>query len=84
MNKQLWIYRYISEKGSASISELVRDAPWGYYHNGNRYMSMICSRMVKNGTLVRIKRGVFAVNNHPVKRKPIKEDPRQLKLFTDK
>ena len=58
-SKQKAILDYVRTNGSIT-SKIANEMLAGYYyHNGEKYVGEILSRMVKNGSLVRIKNGLF-------------------------
>ena len=63
MNKQKEILRYLITVESATIADIVSNMPFGYFHNSNKYIGEIMSRMVKNGSVERVSRGVFKIKH---------------------
>ena len=61
--KQKEIYKYLSTVESASIDEIYRNVSFSYYCNQNKHLGAILSTMVRNGTVVRIKKGLFSSVN---------------------
>ena len=49
-----------------------------YYHNHEHYVSMILKRMVNNGTLKHLKRGLYMLNKTATKPQP--HNPAQMEL----
>ena len=73
--------------GFEVTKQTVVDAYGGaYYHNGQKYIGEILSRMVKQGLIERVKPGVFRLPDTPMEKckrqgKPEPEDDKQLTLF---
>jgi len=60
--KQKAVLKYLAEKGEpVSLDELAFNLPFGYYHNGNKHLSCLLSRMVANGMIEREKKGYFRI-----------------------
>lgn len=53
------ILNLIAEKGEVKKSECTAACKHFYVANAQKYVGEILSRMVKNGTLERVKRGVY-------------------------
>lgn len=79
MNKQLEIQRYLHTVGKATKAEILTAVPFGYYHNGMKHIGDLLTRMVKNGLLERVSKGVY----RNLRSTKIKENinPSQTKLF---
>lgn len=54
-----------------------------YYCNARFHLSMMMSRMVKNGQFIRIKKGTYKLNMLPIqnKNKAVHTDTNQITLF---
>jgi len=61
--KQNLIKAYLSKVEHATIGEILENMPFSYHHNNKKHLGGILSSMVKNGTLKRIKKGVFRMIN---------------------
>ncbi len=61
MNKQLEIQKYLTTVDQASLKEISENVPFGYYHNGMKHLGAIMSRMVKNGKVKRIRKGIYQI-----------------------
>lgn len=59
MNKQLEISKYLAKVKVASLSDIYDNVPFGYYHNAEKHLGAILSRMVKAGKIERVKKGEF-------------------------
>lgn len=84
IDKQKEILKFVHENGVTTKAEIIEAMPWDYYYNDSKHFGDIISRMVKNGSLKRIKRGVYEYNtNNFVKTgnkiEPV--DPKQTNLF---
>lgn len=59
-NKQQEILKYLKSVEQATLKEIYENVSWSYFRDSyTMYMSLILSRMVKNGTVDRIKKGTF-------------------------
>jgi predicted transcriptional regulator of viral defense system len=63
MNKQLEIQKYLSTVPSATIDEIYANVSFSYYCNANKHLGEILSRMVKDGKIERVKKGLFRYIN---------------------
>ncbi len=84
MNKQLEILKFVHKNGRTTKQEIMDRMPWGYYCNGPKHFGDMISRMVKNGMLIRVKRGTYEYNeNRTVSNGPskIEKDKNQTELF---
>lgn len=83
MNRQKEIIRILYTRETMTLNELLQAVPFGYYHNGEKHLGAMMSRMVANGTVKRIKPGVFTLNPSRMKlESPVPEN--QLEIFTTK
>lgn len=65
MNKQSEVIGYLSNVKEANLDSIYKNVRFGYYHNYKKHLSVLMSRMVKNGKVVRVRKGVFKLNpNH--------------------
>lgn len=71
------IIRYLKDAKEASLQEIYDNVNFGYYHNGNKHLGDVLSRMVKSGMIERVKKGTFRLRTKPLEQK-IKN---QIKLF---
>ena len=61
-HNQVRILRFISEKGGeVAFSEIVEKFKTEYYDNTAYYVSRSLSSMVKNGVILRVRKGVYTV-----------------------
>lgn len=74
MKKQKEILSYLQKVESATIDDINKNVKFSYYHNANKYIGEILSRMVKTRMVERIKPGVFRIKQ----REPL---PIQNSLF---
>ena len=51
-----------------------------YYHQTKKWIGVVLSRMVKNGSLVRVSIGHYRLSTQP-KNPPVITDPNQVDLF---
>jgi len=61
MDKQKEVLKYLSTVETATIDEIYKNVSFSYYANYQKYIGEIMSRMVKNGTATRIKKGLFCI-----------------------
>lgn len=83
MTKKESILKYLKSVESASLTDIIKNADVYYYHNAKKYVGEILARLVKNGTVNRIKKGVYEINKTGMKQKSkITEcDTNQLSLL---
>lgn len=67
-------------------SDIIRDCGLVYWCNSEKYIGEILSRMVKRGTLIRVRRGCYKLAppghvSQSGKSNVSEDDPNQLKLF---
>jgi hypothetical protein len=62
MNKQLNILQYLGTVESATLSEIYSNVPIDYYCNYKKHLGAIMSRMVENGSVQRVKKGLFRLS----------------------
>lgn len=74
--KQLQVMRYLSTKESATSDEIYKNVRFGYYHNASKHLSDLLSRMVKQGFITRVSKGVFKLGG----RKQVLENKNQLSI----
>jgi hypothetical protein len=79
MDKQKRVLIYLNTVKTATLLQIYTHMDFGYYHNWKKHLGALMSRMVKNGTVVRVKKGEFKIAQRK-KYEPDK-DPRQLKMF---
>lgn len=73
LDKQSEIERFLSEQENytSTLNKIADGVPWGYYHNSHKYIGEILGRMVKNGKVKRIRKGVYKWVPPPrMRRKP--------------
>jgi pantoate kinase len=76
------ILKYLGTVESATLRELYENSDYSYYANWRKHFGDVMSRLIKQGFVVRVKPGVFRLNESrkmPVK--PIEENPNQIELF---
>lgn len=59
MDKQKEILKYLSTVEKATLTEIYKAVPFGYYYNGHKHLGDMLARMVKSRKIERIKKGVF-------------------------
>ncbi len=55
------VLTYLSTVDTATLDDIYEHVSFGYYHGWGKYMIM--SRLVNNGRVVRVKKGVFKINS---------------------
>lgn len=74
MDKQKEVAAYLSTVEQATKSDIYENVSFGYYHNWEKHLGELLSRMVKNKSIERVKIGVYRL----VKKEPL---PIQNSLF---
>ena len=69
MNRQSEVLKYLITVESATIAEIYDNVIFGYYCNEHKNLGKLLSRMVANGSITRIKKGVFKIGG--IKKKEI-------------
>ena len=59
MNKQQEILKYLMTVESATLIDIYNNMSFSYYANHKKHLGEILSRMVKSGSIERVKKGVF-------------------------
>ncbi len=59
MTKKQKIIRLLHEKKRITLDDAVDEIGYGIYYNARKYVGEYLSQMVKDGLIVRVKRGVF-------------------------
>lgn len=70
--KQNEVLKYLRTVESANITEIYNNVSFGYYASQNKNLGKLLSGMVKNGMIIRIKKGYFKLNTEHIK--PIRND----------
>jgi predicted transcriptional regulator of viral defense system len=84
MDKHLEIQRYLAKKKVATLQQIFNDMEFcrHYYCNGEKHLGNILSRMVKKGTIERVKKGTFKhIETNVAYFKRQEENKNQNKLF---
>ena len=63
MDKQAEVLKYLRTVDEATLDDIYKNVPFGYYCNENKHLGALMSRMVKVGRVVRVKPGVFRCVN---------------------
>jgi hypothetical protein len=79
--KQSFILGLLESKEQITKKEVCSYLARRYYHNGEKYIGEVLSRMVQRGILKRVKPGVFKKGRLNYLGKKGKIDPNQKSLF---
>lgn len=63
LSKKDRILEYMYSAGTASKKDIIEGTGISYYHNTSKHVGDMLSRLVNNGTLARIKRGIYGIND---------------------
>ena len=63
MNHQTTIINYLKTVETATLSNIYNNIDKSYYANWQKHVGAIMSRLVKGGKVIRVKKGVFKLNN---------------------
>lgn len=61
MRYQTEIISYLKTVDTATLSDIYNSISTSYYHNWSKHTGAIMSRMVANGQVERVKKGVFRI-----------------------
>ena len=61
MDRQKEVLKYLATVPEATIQDIYDHMPFGYYFNYKKHMGVLLSRMVRNRSIERAKRGVFRI-----------------------
>jgi hypothetical protein len=61
LNRQKEILLYLQKVESATLKEIYLNVSFSYYCNEMKHLGAVMSRMVKNGKVERIAKGVFKI-----------------------
>jgi glucan-binding YG repeat protein len=76
--KQKAIYQYLAQNGETKKSILVQKFGHWYYTNSAFHLGNLLHTMIKQGFIMRVKTGVYAVGKTP---QVVTSDPNQKSLF---
>lgn len=57
--KQQEVVKFLKTVDDANISTILENVPFGYYANGNKHLCELLGRMVRRGSIERIRRGRY-------------------------
>lgn len=82
MSRQDEVFKYLQKNGASNKEEIYQNVSFSYYHNWAKNLGVLLKRMVDNGKVIRVKRGVYKLSETriPLDKKPI--DPNQSNLFS--
>jgi len=63
VSKQQEISMYLAKVPCATIEEIYKNVTFSYYCNANKHLGEILSRMVKDGKIERVKKGLYKYIN---------------------
>ena len=78
MNRQQEVLSYLQTVEQANLEDIYRNVSFSYYCNYKSNLGKLIARMVRNGTVERIKPGVFKALR---KTKFTEPDENQITLF---
>lgn len=78
-NRQLEIQKFLLSVDQADKATIYKNVSFGYYHNWEKHLGQLLSKMVKNGLVERVKPGVFRHKRMGVHKEWT--DPNQKALF---
>ena len=83
MNRQAEILETFPDKETIlSKKEIIERGQIRYYYNTEKHVGHTLSRMVKNGLLVRVKKGYYKRGRpHPKHGRPVEQIENQIELF---
>lgn len=64
MEKQKEILQFLATVETATIDDVMLNISWSYYANGKQHVCAIISRMIRNKSVIRVKKGVYGLNRH--------------------
>lgn len=76
------IIQWIGYDREVTSKEIIKQFGSRYYCNASKHLGAVMSRAVKSGKVIRVRKGVFKVNDKPTfskSKEPI--NPNQSKLF---
>lgn len=76
--KQRTVLAFIQQHGSITKKEAVIMIGGSYYHNKEKYVGEVLSRMVNSGILKRVKKGLFEIGDKKETAKGITTDHPKL------
>ena len=75
MDRQKEVAKYLIEHGESKKSDIYDAMKFGYFCNASKHFGELLGRMVKNGSIERVSKGVYRIN------KSFQELINQQKLF---
>ena len=79
--KQREVMEYLRTVESATWQQIYNNVSWGYYCSQGANMAKFLAKMVKNGSIERVKKGVFKLSVSKRSGKPIEVNQNQQTLF---
>jgi|LakMenE01Jun11ns_1017448.scaffolds.fasta_scaffold8545847_2 hypothetical protein len=79
-DKQKEVLAFLRTVEQADIHQIYRAVSFSYYCNYEKYIGEICSRLVENGHITRVKPGVFKLGGTK-KAETEHNNPKQISLF---
>lgn len=79
MEKQKFIIQYLYRFETATTAEIFEAIPWNHYYYKKKHLGEILSRMVKNGSIERVRRGVYRLSKNGISKSlPVNENQTEL------
>lgn len=79
---QTEVLRYLSTVEEATLAEIYQNTKVSYYVNWSKHLSVLMTRMVRNKTVLRVKKGVFKKRSStPFYGNKDENNPNQTKLI---
>lgn len=78
-DKQRQVLNYLQTVEKASLEDIYSNVNFGYYHNWAKHLGVLLKRMIDNGTIERVGRGVYKFKRERKFYEPNNEN--QINLF---
>lgn len=79
--KQKEVSQYLLTVENATLHDIYKNVSFSYYCNEMKHLGNLLSRMVKNGTIERVKKGVFKIAKGKINTTKQIVNPNQTTLF---
>ena len=81
MTKQQEIIQFLRSVETATVQEIFLIISWRHYYYKKRHLGEILTRMVQNGSIQRVKKGIYKAAGERKVRGTAIPDPNQQSLF---